>query len=85
MLFRSGHNGLKSIVAALDGKTDFTRIYVGIGKPKENQTIVEHVLGVEENQELLNEGIEKAKNALIDLINGEQVPLVMQKYNQKVR
>ncbi len=81
----AGHNGLKSIIYNLDNQTDFTRIYVGIGRPKENESIVEHVLGIEENKELFYQGIEKANQALIDLINGKSINQLMQTYNKKVK
>jgi PTH1 family peptidyl-tRNA hydrolase len=81
----AGHNGLRSIVSNLNGEKDFIRIYVGIGRPKENQSVVEHVLGVEENTKLFKEGVEKANLALIDLINGQSIEKVMQTYNKKIK
>lgn len=39
----AGHNGLKSIVAAL-GDSSFLRMYVGVGRP-DTGSIVDHVLG----------------------------------------
>ena len=81
----AGHNGLKSIIKNLDGYKGFTRIYVGIGRPKKDKSVVEHVLEVEEDQELFKEGIIKAVNAVIDIINGEDIPNLMQKYNKKLK
>jgi PTH1 family peptidyl-tRNA hydrolase len=81
----ASHNGLKSIIANLDGAKNFTRIYVGIGRPKDNEGVVAHVLGVEENKELYFQGIEKAKKALIDFINGYSIDKLMQTYNQRVK
>ncbi|MGD1823101.1 MAG: aminoacyl-tRNA hydrolase [Pleomorphochaeta sp.] len=81
----AGHNGLKSIIKNLDGERNFIRIYVGINRPKSNESIVDHVLGVEENKELFNQGIEKANNALIDIINNVPIEKVMQKYNVKIK
>ena len=41
----AGHNGLKSIIHYLDtGK--FFRLYVGIGRPSKELSVVDHVLGV---------------------------------------
>lgn len=37
------HNGMKSIIYHLESK-DFPRIRIGIGKPKENQNLIQHVL-----------------------------------------
>ena len=39
----AGHNGLKSIIAAL-GDSSFLRMYVGVGRP-ETGSVVDHVLG----------------------------------------
>jgi peptidyl-tRNA hydrolase, PTH1 family len=41
----SGHNGLKSISNAI-GSDDFSRIYIGIGRPSSGESTVDHVLGV---------------------------------------
>lgn len=81
----AGHNGIRSIISNLNGEKDFIRIYVGIGRPQKGNCVVEHVLGVEENKELFNQGIEKANNALIDLLNNDPIEKVMQKYNVKLR
>ena len=63
------HNGMKSIVHFLKSE-DFPRIRVGIGKPDENTDMIEYVIGAipEEEKELLNKGIEKAKDAVIELL-----------------
>lgn len=81
----AGHNGLKSIIGNLDGFTDFIRIYVGIGRPTVNSSVVEHVLGVEEDQVSFNEGIDKASKAVLDLIDGKDINTLMQIYNKKVK
>ena len=41
---QSTHNGLKSVIATL-GHTEFARLYVGVGRPAANASVVEHVLG----------------------------------------
>jgi len=81
----AGHNGLKSIISNLDGYKNFLRIYVGIGRPKEGESVVDHVLGVEDDQENFYQGIEKATEAIIDIMNGSSLPDLMQKYNKKNR
>ncbi len=81
----AGHNGLKSIIENLNGEKSFIRIYVGIGRPKQGDSVVNHVLGEEENKELFNQGIEKANNALIDILNEMPLEKVMQKYNVKIK
>ena len=77
----SSHNGMKSIVNFLNSEK-FPRIRVGIGKPKEHTDMIHHVIGPipETEKDQLNQGTEKAKDALIELIkNG--VDSAMNKYN----
>jgi len=63
------HNGLKSVVHELASE-NFSRIRVGIGKPTEDEDLVSYVIGhiSEEDQQLLDEGINKAKKAVVELI-----------------
>lgn len=79
----AGHNGLKSIINNLDGFTNFIRIYVGIGRPEAGVSVVDHVLGIEENSEEFKKGIDLAASALIDLISIDSLDKIMQKYNKK--
>lgn len=79
----AGHNGLKSIINNLNGSKNFIRLYVGIGRPKENESVVDHVLGIEEDWDSFEKGIDKAVEAAIDLINDNAIENVMQKYNSK--
>ena len=75
------HNGLKSVVHCL-ATTDFARIRVGIGQTKENVSLMEHVIGAisKEDKEILDEGVEKAKNAVEEILkNG--IDIAMNKYN----
>jgi len=46
----AGHNGLKSLIAHL-GTSDFLRLYIGVGRPGEKVSVVDHVLGVPEGEE----------------------------------
>ena len=75
------HNGVKSVVSHL-GTEKFQRIKVGIGKPKENIDLVNHVLGKfsEEELKILDNSINDAADALIMLINNETAK-AMNKYN----
>lgn len=75
------HNGMKSIYDYLKSEK-FPRIRVGIGKPEENIDMIHHVIGPvsEEEKNKLDEGTEKAKDALIELIkNG--IDSAMNKFN----
>ena len=77
------HNGMKSIIEHL--KTEnFTRVRVGIGKPKEHIDMITHVIGhiPEEELEALDKGITIAKEAIIEIIkNG--IGSAMNKFNKK--
>ncbi len=75
-----GHNGMKSVIECLNSDR-FARIRVGIGKPK-NINMIEYVIGSVSNEESeeLEKGVEKAKNAIIELLrNG--IDSSMNKYN----
>ncbi len=77
------HNGMKSILEHL--KTEqFTRVRVGIGKPKEHIDMITHVIGhiTEEELKMLDEGVEKAKEAVIEIVKND-VSSAMNKYNKK--
>ncbi|HVB77250.1 MAG TPA: aminoacyl-tRNA hydrolase [Candidatus Nitrosotalea sp.] len=43
----AGHNGIRSLITALGGRSDFVRFRVGVGKPDQagSKAGVEHVLG----------------------------------------
>lgn len=74
------HNGMKSVVHHLKNE-NFTRIRVGIGRPND-QNMIEYVIGnvPEEEMELLDSGVEKAKDAIVELLkNG--IDSSMNKYN----
>ena len=75
------HNGMKSIVNELK-TTMFSRIRIGIGKPKEDYEKINYVIGKIENEEYkqLEEGIDRAVEAVGEFIeNG--IDIAMNKYN----
>lgn len=75
------HNGVKSVIHSLE-TSDFSRIRVGIGQPKEDISLIEYVLGAIDENDIkdLNDGVEKAKNAVIEILkNG--IDIAMNKYN----
>ena len=75
------HNGLKSIVHFI-GAEDLIKVRVGVGKPKEDEDLVEYVIGFvdEEERKKLDEGILKARDAITEILkNG--VESAMNKYN----
>ena len=75
------HNGMKSVVEELNSE-EFTRVRVGIGKPQFDNDMINYVLGAipEEEKEKLEKGIEKAKDAIIEILkNG--VDKAMNQFN----
>ena len=75
------HNGMKSVVHFL-GAEYFKRVRIGIGKPKDNKDLIEHVIGVidEEDIQALELGVAKAKDGIIEILkNG--IDSAMNKYN----
>ncbi len=78
----AGHNGIESIDKNI-GK-DYSRVRIGIGRPKNNSTGVEHVLDNFANEEKKN--IEEVNNNIINslsiLIN-KDLDIFSSKVNQK--
>ena len=75
------HNGMKSVIENLPNNR-FKRVRVGIGKPENKSDMINYVIGKvsDEEQEILDKGTEKAKEAVIEIIkNG--VDSAMNKFN----
>lgn len=75
------HNGMKSVIEEL-GSEEFSRVRVGIGKPKYEGDMINYVIGPvpEEEQKQLEKGVEKAKEAVIEILkNG--IDIAMNKFN----
>ena len=76
-----GHNGMKSIIQML-GTEEFPRIRIGIGRPEHNGDEINYVIGAIPKEEIpkLEEGTEKAKEAVIEILkNG--IDKAMNKFN----
>lgn len=81
----SGQKGLNSITQAL-GSNDFLRIYVGIGRPDEGVSVIDHVLGRETNPEKLDayeKALSDAANAAVKFIQGSSVEELQSEFNRK--
>lgn len=77
------HKGMISVIQNI-GTEDFCRVRVGIGQPQENTDMISYVIGYipEEEMKKLNEGVEKAKEAVQEILkNGADS--AMNKYNKK--
>lgn len=75
-----GHNGMKSIIQHIG--QDFNRIRIGVGR-KEGVAVVNDVLGKlsKTDRKMVDEVIEKSKDASLDFINGKEVTTIMNRYN----
>ena len=60
---------MKSVTECL-GTQNFPRVRVGIGKPEFKDDLINYVIGriSKEEQNILNNGVEKAKEAVIEII-----------------
>ncbi|MFW6213019.1 MAG: aminoacyl-tRNA hydrolase [Spirochaetota bacterium] len=76
------HKGIASVIA-FTGRTDFLRLYVGIGRPGPDNTVVEHVLErpAGEEAELIGDAIKRAVEA-VDLLSISSVESVMNEVNR---
>jgi peptidyl-tRNA hydrolase, PTH1 family len=76
-----GHNGLRSIEAAL-ATAEYPRLRLGIGESVES-TVVDHVLAPfrAEEREVLVPSLERAADACIAWLGGEDVPSLMCRFN----
>ncbi len=75
------HNGAKSVVYELQND-QFARIRVGIGRPEEQDEIIDYVINPidEEEYKKLEKGIDKAKEAIIEYIKSG-IDIAMNKFN----
>lgn len=81
----AGHNGIKSIIEYA-GRSDFIRVYVGIGRPPSGVSVVEHVLNMPDGQELvlMMEGVRRSAAAVREILKGKDVLKVMNEFNRRV-
>jgi peptidyl-tRNA hydrolase, PTH1 family len=65
----AGHNGLKSIIEET-GSSDFLRLYIGIGRPRRRDKVVDYVLGefTPEERTSIDPALARAATALRDLL-----------------
>ena len=77
-----GHNGIKSIIAHL-GSQEFDRIKIGIGRPKQGMTVINHVLGKFDKDDdiTIDNTLDKVVNAIDFYLQEKDFEKVMRKYN----
>lgn len=72
-----GHNGIRSIIDATGGQTDFGRVRIGIGRPREHgvpswdpEVVRRYVMGAPQGEEkkMLDDAIERACDAIEAII-----------------
>lgn len=74
------HNGLKSIIAEL-GTENFCRLRVGIGKKPEHFDLADFVLSKMRITEAQKAGLEKATDAAERFALGDNIEVIMSKFN----
>ena len=64
----AGHNGLKSIIHNIDSG-DFFRLYIGVGRPDRETSVVDHVLGEfsEQDRAKVDESLARCASLLAGL------------------
>ncbi len=79
----AGHNGLKSLISRM-GRSDFYRLYIGVGRPAPGISVVDHVLGNPEDDESrkILQACLKAADALKSL-GDKPVSRVMEELNRR--
>lgn len=77
-----GHNGMKSIISHL-GRQDFKRIKIGIGRPPEKMTVVNHVLSpfAKEDLPIIEGSLQKATEACEFLLGSHDFTQAMNQFN----
>lgn len=78
-----GHNGMKNIIAHL-GTEEFPRLRIGVGMKPPKMDLADYVLShfSEDEQALMNQGYDKACEAL-KLLLLDDIPQAMNQYNGK--
>ncbi|BCA84733.1 peptidyl-tRNA hydrolase [Enterococcus saigonensis] len=78
-----GHNGIKSIISHLKGSQVFDRIKIGIGRPTQNMTVVNHVLSPFSQADLpmIETSIDEAVSALEEYFKTDDFINTMNKFN----
>src|SRR5574337_2224739 len=76
-----GHRGVRSVLEAI-GSADFVRVKVGIGRPRDGQDAVKHVLGAfEECEGDAIQGVVQRAAAAVEALLQESLEAAMNRYN----
>ena len=79
----AGHRGLTSILSCL-GTAEFLRMYIGVGRPENKDSVIEWVLGEPDTQDAVKIGqsLSRAADA-IERLRAEPLERVINEVNQK--
>ncbi len=79
-----GHNGIKSVIAHLDGQ-EFKRVKIGVGEKPKGWDLADYVLSRFPKEERLHveSALERAADAVVKIITGDMAS-AMNEYNKKV-
>lgn len=77
-----GHNGIKSLIAHLKTQ-EFDRIKIGIGRPKEGRTVINHVLSPFDTADRIeiDQALDKLDSAVNYYLHESDLEKVMRKFN----
>uniref|UniRef100_UPI003F693D14 aminoacyl-tRNA hydrolase n=1 Tax=Streptococcus pluranimalium TaxID=82348 RepID=UPI003F693D14 len=77
-----GHNGIKSIIAHI-GTQEFDRIKIGIGRPQNGMTVINHVLGKFSPVEMIaiDNTLDKIDKAVNYYLENDDFEATMRRYN----
>ena len=80
----AGHNGLKSLMDYFNSP-NFIRLYIGVGRPGPDCSVVDHVLGRPDptEQNAINQGCRRAVDALKKLAEGLSVSGIAEELNRR--
>ena len=69
----AGHNGLRDISSRLAGATDFNRLRIGVGHPRDRGAVTSHVLGKvsRADRKLIDTCIEAAITVIPRAVTGD--------------
>lgn len=78
-----GHNGLKSLVEHLDTE-DFPRVRIGVGRPRPDVRVIDHVLTPFEAEEepIIDAAVDRAADAVEDFL-ADGADAAMSRFNGK--
>lgn len=77
-----GHNGIKSIIAHI-GTQEFDRVKIGIGRPSHGMSVINHVLGKFDTDDMITiiVALDKVDKAINYYLQEKSIEKTMQQFN----